>query len=373
MQVSLMAGTALALTGAVSGRTFAQTTPTLNLYLAIWPSLTGLRLSWNTRDPRQLATEFSYMLWRYVQDNGGRWSTLLNSAFRKTAPIGHTSLIAEMKQRDGSLERLLFSNTGGNPGFYKNDNSVYARLPFSTKRYPERYRRCLLCAPIVIGYYLDEVLAGHTRDGYWESWSAYEERVNQNKNFRVRKYTTNGEPAVRIFERLKQIMRHTSARSGHVGAPLNFGLNTTFVRIVDDFHRKRAMSEHKIDGSRYEIHGGCGNAVASILAAAGLGHLVPRSVKFEMNVNLRKFRNVVLPVILGTGGFRGSQPADSDLIADLQRVPDTWGTGDAIRFIDPNYWYVELPVSAGSNEWYVRKISTIRGYGGGSGTGPLML
>lgn len=313
------------------------------------------------------------MLWRYVQDNGGRWKTLSNSAFSKTAPIGHTSLLAEMEHRNGSIRRLLFSNTGGSPGFYKNDNSIYSALPFSTKRYPERYRRCWLCAPIVLGFYLDEVLAGHTKDGKWESWSDYEYRVSQNKNFRVRKYTANGESAVRVFERLKQITQHTNTRNRKVGAPLHFGLNTTTVRVVDDFHNKRAITKYMIGNSKYEIHGGCGNAVASVLEAAGLGHLVPRSARFGMNVNLKKFRNVVLPVILGSGGFRGNQPMDGDLIADLSRVPQTWGSGDAINFIDPNYWYVELPVDAG-NEWYVRKIAaTLGGSGGSSGIVNYML
>ena len=376
IQTSVMAGTALALSSVASGRASAQTSPTLNLYLAVWPSLTGLRLSWNTPSPRHLATEFSHMLWRYVQDNGGRWKTLLNSAFSKTAPIGHTSLLAEMEHQNGSIGgRLLFSNTGGSPGFYKNDNSIYSPLPFSTKRYPERYRRCpVFCAPIVLGFYLDEVLAGHTDDGEWESWSDYEYRVSQNKNFRVRKYTAKGESAVRIFERLKHIPRHTNTRNKEVGAPLHFGLNTTSVRVVDDFHNKRAMTKYMIGDYKYEIHGGCGNAVASVLEAAGLGHLIPRSARFGMNVNLNKFKNVILPVILGSGGFRGSQPMDDDLIADLSRVPQTWGSGDAIRLIDPNYWYVELPVGAG-NEWYVRKVAAIvddsgrPGVGGSKGSG----
>ena len=313
-------------------------THTLHLYLAIWPSTTGLLLPWNTPSPRRLATEFCHLLWKYIDISGGRLGTMANIASGKRSVIGHISLLAELHYPDGSVRRTLFSNTGGNPGFYRNDNSLYSFIPMRTDRYPERYRRCWSCWPIVIGFYIGEVLAGHTTDGEWESCHDYQDRMRSNDDFRVVRYALSGDLAKRTYGRIVQI-RNATARQRVVGAPGHFGLNTLSVRRIGDFDKPLSFSSHRIGNSVHVIHGGCANAVASVLVAAGLGQLVPNSARFRLELDLRVFKDVALPVILDSDAFRDGVPQDEDLISELSKVPERWGSGDTIAFVDPNYWY----------------------------------
>ena len=70
--------------GYTTRKASAQTTSTLDLYIAIWPNFTRTKLSWKTSSPQQLAKEFSYMLWNYIQSHG---HGLLAAIFSKKKSI----------------------------------------------------------------------------------------------------------------------------------------------------------------------------------------------------------------------------------------------------------------------------------------------
>ena len=339
-----LTGATLTLANFSARRAFARQTPTLSLDLVIWPSLTRTCLPWTTSDPRQLSAAFCHMLWSNIQASGrdlGRLEAALKIWGRKTSVIGHASLVATMRHSDGRVTEEIFSHTGGYPGFYRNPYIIYSGLPFSTDRYPDRYQACWFCfgQHIMIVFYIGEVLAGHTQDGSWETRVQYRKRMSKNSDFRSRRYIFRGDQAQSKYNLLKKIKRQTKGGSG-IGAPRYYGLNRTSVRVLDNFNNSQPMSPYWIDGSRHEFHGGCANAVASVLEAVGLGNIVPSEAKFTIRLDLQRFQNVPLPVITNSRGFsKNGKPMDKDLIAELDRVPASWGNGDIVSFVDPNYWY----------------------------------
>ena len=324
--------------GSHGGRQAFAQEPILNLYLAIWPSETRLRLPWNDPFPRTLAERFCYQIWNFVHvQGGGRLATALFGS--KKSIIGHTSLLAEMRD-GGSVESTLFSNTSeSNPGIY--EDSIWFGWDGSEVRFPEEYESTW----IVAAFYVDELLAGHVEDGEWETLHDYRRRVDRNKRFRVIRRSFRGSDAKRKFALLKEIKRQTRDQGNRFGAPRHFGLNTSSVRLIDNhgLGRGNSLSKYRIGGSYHEIHGGCANAVASVLRAVGLGNLVPRSAVFEMAIDLARFSNLYVPIIVGSGGFENRAAIDEDLVKALDRLPEKWGSGTTVKFVDPNYWYREIP------------------------------
>ena len=347
----------------------ARAMPELDLYVAIWPSLTGLVLPWETDSPRHLAERFCYMLWSYVQSHSNRLEAAFSAMHRKTSAIGHASLYAELRRADGRTENVLFSNTGGDPGFYENPGSLMPPLGLPSRRFPKRYRflNNFWKAGFMACFFVDELLAGHVSDGKWESVDEYAGRLD-NDLMRVRKYNASGDVAVEVFERLRAIRRATKL-GGFVGGPMHFGLNTTFVREVRNFGQPLSMHRYPAANKWYEIHGGCANAVASVLVASDLPSLVPDRARFSMEVNLGRFAGVSVPLVTRSREYRNGRPANEDLIVELNRVPNSWGRGDQISFVDPNYWYRTFPNDTRLIDSFRNRIRRRRGVGHSSSVG----
>ena len=117
--------------GYTTGQTPAQTATTLNIYVTVWPSVTKIQLPWTTSSPQHLEKEFSSMLWKYFQSYGDhRVLAAFSALFKKTSIIGHASLFAE-RRKGNVAEHIVFSNTGGNPGFYENPGAFVPSLSFT--------------------------------------------------------------------------------------------------------------------------------------------------------------------------------------------------------------------------------------------------
>ena len=337
LRYTALTGTMFALGNYADKYTFAQTRPTLNLYLAIWPNSTGVLLPWKS-SPRDLAEKFIYMLWKYRSSKG--------------AIIGHTALLAEMHD-SGSINRILFSNTGGSPGFYEHSMWIGRSMP--GYRFPEEYKDTW----IRVAFHIDEVLAGHVTDGRWESLAEFQSRVAENEHFRVSKNSYYGVDARDKFARLRDIKCQTRNQGNRFGGPKHFGLNTTTVRRINEngLMSGQSMSKYRVGNSDHEIHGGCANAVASVLRAIGLGTLVPNRAEFKMNVDLGRFHNVYLPVRWTSSWFDDNNRAAHKQLTDaLNGMPNNWGSGNTIKFVDPNYWYLELPRGSGLKDFYIDLI-----------------
>lgn len=326
-----LTGATLTLPNFVSSHAFTTPTPTLTLDLYIWPSMTETYLPWKTQNPRYLATKFSHMLWTHIRASGNRWAGLAGISSRKTSLIGHAALVATMTHGNGKKEpKEIFSHTGDLPGVYH----------FAKSRFPSRYRM----KGIMGCFYVGEVLAYHTSEGLWETHSRYEDRMRKNRDFRHWRYTFEGDQARNKYALLKAIKRQTErVKASAIGAPRHYGLNRTSVRLIGDSNRSMRMSRYSIGGSKYEFHGGCANAVASVLEAVELGDLVPSEAEFTIRLDLQRFQNIPLPVITRRRGFfKDGRPRDNDLIDELNKIPLSWGSGDIVSFVDPNYWYRRL-------------------------------
>ena len=285
------------------------------------------------------------------QGTGGRYGLVVDAKDGVIPPIvGHTSLLAVYSDVYGQDWFSLFSNTGGEPGFY----SPLCELGMHSDRFPWRYRDGrYLGEKIAACVYIGEVLVGHTTDGMWEGHRSYaRRRLCEDYDFKVARHSFSWDQAIRIYNLLEDIKLKTSASEKPVGAPRHFGLNTQAVREIGQFHKELPFDDYRLcvrrgrnscRSYRYEeIHGGCANAVASVLAAVGLGDLVPDGARFAMELDLGIFKDVVLPVIMRPGAFRNGVPQDDDLIQELQNVPERWGKGNIVTFVDPSYWYLHL-------------------------------
>ena len=333
-----------------SRQTSAQAIPALDLYIAIWPNFTRTKLSWKTSSPQQLAKEFSYMLWNYIQSHG---HGLLAAIFsEKKSIIGHASLFAEL--RDGNTtSHIVFSNTGGNPGFYENPSSWMPPLNLPSHKFPKKYRN--LERPIGPGFlacfFVDELLAGHVSNGKWESPNEYRDRVFENDNFRVAKHEYTGEQAKKISRLFNFTMSETGSEQ-YIGAPKYFGLNAVAVRDVNNFNQKLPV---------HPIPGGCANAVAGILTAIGLEKLVPGSARFSINngkgIDLQSLAKISVPIVTRGMEYENRKPTDQKLKDALNSVPQTWGNGgEQIEFVDPNYWYPTLDNNRMLKEQFKAKV-----------------
>ena len=330
-------GLAAGATGLLSSlplrRSLATTsTPTLNLYLAIWQNPGGVRIPWTHHNPRVVAERACYLFWRYIRLQGGWLGTLFSDG---GTVVGHATLFAEMRHDHGGQEFLVFSN------YDKKDAGMYFR--FYHPKNPYRWIDFIMAV-----MWVEELLAGHTESGVWQSLRAYKERVDRRLPGRVVRRSFTGDRATEMINRLRLIYQRTHSRNT-VGAPRNFGLNTLRVRPVDDagnWGRAQPMTRHEIDGTQHEIHGGCANAVASVLRAAGLADMVPEEAEFELQLELSRFSETVLPILGRSDAWnRNGEPESSYLTEALEELPNTWGSGDWIRFVDPNYWHDRIPVN----------------------------
>ena len=316
----------------------------LNLFLAVWQNVGGVRIPWTSRRPEDVAESFGYMLNRYIVSHDGWPGTLLKPT---GTVVGHATLFAEMVHvRDShgaeSQEYLVFSNTDE-----KGEKSAGLYVgPWHTKNpYPTS-------SLVMAVLHLDELLAGHVDHGVWQTLSEYKKRVRESLYDgmppRVYAWTLSGANAQSTFERLRQVYVATQSKVGY-GAPRYFGLNTTEVRMVDEMSNSRnkwspgrSMTKFAIGSSRHEIHGGCANAVASVLRAIGRGDLVPRAAQISLSLDLERFHNRVLPVLGSSDAFTSSGRNSGryvELTRGLQNLPEQFGRGTTIRFVDPNYWY----------------------------------
>ena len=319
------------------------TTSEMHMYLAVWQNPGGVRIPWRSRRPRDLAESLGYMINRYIVSHGGWWSPSLWS-FPGTI-VGHATLFIEMVYASGITEFLVFSNTGKRG---KTDAGLYvgrghAKNPYSSWAF------------VMAVFYLDELLAGHVNHGIWQSLGDYKDRVNEAMALdippRVYRRVLSGGHAEDTFSRLRQIYFATRDSNG-IGAPRHFGLNTLEVRRVDrgsnsrsKWHPRQRMTSYTIGGSRHEIHGGCANAIASVLRAIGHGDLVPRTAQISLSLDLDRFHNSVLPVLGSSDAFTSSGRDNreySELTRALGALPEQFGSGDQIRFVDPNYWYDQI-------------------------------
>jgi hypothetical protein len=306
--------------------------------LALWRS-GGSLIPWSTQNPRKIAECFGHLVWTYVQELS--WQSIFVRR-DKGSVIGHAALLAVMRRPGKVPEPIVFSNSGGNVGFYKNPSIPF--VPGDTSKFPNRapYKSQPLKPPIVACFHVSETLTAHVGDGHWEAMPDFRKRVRQRKDPTVQKKVVMGREAESLFESLQKVKKATEPFGrGARGGPKDYGLNTTWVRRIKDGGEPKTMTKYQIGSGQYEIHGGCGNAVASVLQACGLVDLIPRDrIQFEFEISLNDFKGIVLPVIIGAEGFSDDGSAlDRDLIGELERVPTTWGSGYAVRFIDPNYWY----------------------------------
>jgi hypothetical protein len=344
---ALAAGTSAALTHPHSGGALAQASgPELSLYIALWQS-EGNLIEWNSLDPRKIAEQFCFLIWAYIR------SFDFESIFLgrdKGSVIGHAALLASLSRPGRDPELLAFSNTGGDVGFYKRGE------PKFPDRFP--YKKSGIHRPIVACFYVAETLTAHAGDGHWESTDAFRKRVKRRRDPKVHKKLITGDAAVQTFALLKEVKAQTEPfRAGAWGGPKHYGTNTASVRYLRQKTKPpeppQTMTKYRIGGTEHEIHGGCGNAVASVLQGVGHGDLIPRDkAQFEFGVSLDTIKNVVLPVIVGRRGFDSSGAAlDDDLKSELAKVPTRWQLPDdkaphPVRLIDPNHWYEQVPAKA---------------------------
>jgi hypothetical protein len=313
--------------------------PTLSLYVVLWRSV-GPRIPWESSNPRKIAEQFCHLIWSY---KGSFHLKQLLLRENKGSVIGHAALVATLRLPKKKPQSLVFSNTGGSVG-------VYWR---GTPKFPDRppYKKeGIDLVPIVACFYVSETLAAHLGDGRWESPKEFRKRVATWSNPKVQKKVIVGESAEPTFRLLDEIRSLPERFPDAYGGPKHYGTNTTKVRWLEDPDKApnppREMTQYDIGGKKHEIHGGCGNAVASVLHAVGQEDLIPRNkIQFEFEMSLSDFSGIVLPVIIGRHGFRNGVAVDLDLTSELAKVPTSWGSGYPVRIIDPNHWYEAVPGS----------------------------
>jgi hypothetical protein len=336
----------------------------LSLYTILWGSAlwsrTGRKIPWRDPSPRVVAEAAAFTIWSYVQGLQDQWWTVLLQV-DKPSVIGHAALLARMDGHD----TLLFSSIGGNVGFYGvTDRRHLAHYPPTSG--------------VLVSCQFAESLAGHLETGKWELLADFAGRIVERGRPRVQRNDLSGAEAEHTYGLLADIRRQTRRRWSGPGAPRHFGLDTKAVRVVSDLARPLPMRAYQFRSrppSRFdwldiladlvpragpsavataymptpqspvaEIPGGCANAVASILGAAGLGHLVPPEARFELTLSLDEFKDAVLPVLVGDDAFSTDGRAqDPDLVAALDRLPHAWGASTRLAFTDPSYWIETVP------------------------------
>jgi hypothetical protein len=336
------AAAASVILGARGAKSASREDDVLNIYLVLWPSDAPL-VPWTDPSPRQVAEAGSFVIWRYIRELGDNWVNILLQR-DKPSVIGHASIVAKISGKP----LIVFSNTGGDVGFYSATDS--------------KHPRAFLQKAILASCYFAETLTGHSSDGRWESHDEYVTRIRERQAPRVSRIQVRGVDAQKTYDMLNAVLSSTTGTSSGPGAPKNFGLNTTEVRLITDFGRTKKMKSYLIGGRMVEIHGGCANAVASVLDAVGLGEFVPKSAAIKMNIALSSFRGAVLPIVRGEEAFDAYGKArDPDLVGALDRLPTTWvgasTRNTAIRFTDPNYWVREM----GSNSEYLAEVHRLLG------------
>lgn len=161
------------------------------------------------------------------------------------------------------------------------------------------------------------------------------------------------------------------------GGPYFYGLNTLGVRLPTTYALDKPPPNYDIirmkkyempDGSKHEIHGGCANAVASVLKACGLQHmitdihmkiedgdvLVP-SAQFTLTLSFNAVKGKKIPILFpkivvagvtlkhdefdAAGNF-----IDPDIEDEIEELPEHWvKPGDTavnqVQFYDPSVWY----------------------------------
>jgi hypothetical protein len=297
----------------------AQPAPqTLSLYVVVWNSY-GKEIPWRHQSPKVVVEAATHVIWSYIQnvkDNPLR-------TISQGSVIGHTALYAKLSNGP----ELVFSNTGGNVGFYR-------------RGHPKHDRHFDRSSWILASFHVGETLAGHLSDGSWETIDEFRDRVHARRAPRVQRLVLAGQEAQDTFALLQSVAIQKNSDPARGGGPRHFGLNTTGVRLIHDFNTVLPMQKYDIAGQHYEIHGGCGNAVASVLRAARLERLVPDGARVKMTLNVERFREKVVPVIIGSNAFNSNERAqDPDLTKALESLPQTWGSTDELRFCDPNYWF----------------------------------
>ncbi|EAZ89382.1 hypothetical protein [Crocosphaera chwakensis] len=363
--------------------TVAKTTePTLNIYVIIWRSVGG-KIPWNSSSPQEVAEKGAYVIWAYIQQEIYRRGGLLLLSFlsptaliqllvniyNKGSIIGHAALYAKYQHINGSSEQIVFSNTGSNVGMYIrwydhlsktfDLSTVNPKFPKS-EPYQRGFPRILACC------YLLETLAGHLSDGTFETIEEFKGRVKKHSPPRVSKQTLKGTEAEKTFSLLKEI-KHQTSNINTSGAPKDYGLNTTEVRKIGDLlnpkpvanlGQPQPMKSYLIGGEEHQIYGGCANAVASVLKAAKLQNMIEDRAKFRIELSFDNFKDAVIPILVGANAFNRNtgKANDADLIRELQRLPQTWGSGNTVEFFDPNYWYDQLPANRNSFENLLQDI-----------------
>lgn len=330
----------IAPSGAARGAT-RQSTPELVFYLALWRSSSTSRpIPWNDSSPQRVAEAFTHTVWSYFQQPE-LFHLFMNR--NKATIIGHTSILAVMHHGSGEKEKLLFSNSG------KLDRGVYRNPvlpgPGSSEGFPDRepYKsNCECFVPASVR--LVEVLAGHSESGFWEDFKKYKKRVRERKRPALKRVVLTGNEAVRTFELMKETWEASQPRDGTNGAPVHFGLNARLIRLPGAFDKPVRPTRHQIGGRRIAIPGGCSNAIAAVLEACRLSHLVPRRrASFRLPIALDRFRDIELPIIVNPQTFDSNGRARSKvLLAELERVPQRWGSGETLEFTDPNHWHATL-------------------------------
>lgn len=326
-------------------RAAKRQTPQLRGFIAVWRGADNAGLiPWNAPSPRRVAEAFSHLVWAYFQ-NPERFNLFMNR--NKATIIGHTSLLIEMQFADGEQRKLLFSNSGKlDRGVYRNPALIG---PGSSEGFPRRPPYTFNCECVVpASIRLNEVMAGHNESGFWEDFKKYEKRVRERKRPAMRRFTVTGNEAIRTFELLSAAKEAAQPREGVYGAPLHFGLNGRVVRLPGQFDKPVPPTRHAIGGRRVAIPSGCSNAIAAVLEAARLGHLVPRGrAVFRRPIDLARFAESELPVIVQRNAFDASGRAlNAVLNEELDKLPASWGSGEVLEFADPNHWHATLPLAA---------------------------
>ena len=317
--------------------------PTLDLYIVMWRSYGGL-IRWN-EGPENVLEVLSYNISSYIKRDKLNIKKLVGLSDSEGNVIGHAALYARFTDENGSNREVVFSNTGGNAGFYDlfGVSNEYDRCPPG-----------LSIDGIVACFYPSQALATHL-DGKWENMKDFRERVNEREHIRVSKHTITGEDADIKFKMLEEIYNESNASRSRSAGPRAYGLNINAIRWITEMNQ-RPKPVRKITipsiGNPIEIHGGCANAVASVLKAIGLGKdLIPQDAEFSFLFSFEKF-NKPIPILLDAdndafdvnklNGRLDIEIKDNDLSQALDAVPKQWIGETRVRFYDPNYWWVCL-------------------------------
>ncbi len=348
---SLLAGST------VSGMATPPTSE-LSIYVVAWcTSEKAGKLPWDSSSPRYLAERFLHVIWRYFNDTDP-----VDMVLKGNAPhiVGHASLVAVFTSKQGRKETIVFSHTGAlNLGVYRNPKIAITGL--SDKRYPTTSPYTSPSAsPILACARLDEVFAGHNRSGRWETNSEFLQRVKSHYKPNIRKVALSGWKADDMFDKLQAIREITKpSNKSLLGAPAIYGLNTTSIRLVDQFDKPLTPSSFLLDEKRIMVPGGCGNAVHGILEGIGLAGLVPENkAVFRKNFSIDLLKTAVLPIMLNQALFDANGKVKSKMLsAELEKISDHWGSGETAIFTDPNYWHAAIR----PNEYLWREFRTAFG------------